>query len=42
VSAVVFSPDGTRLATAGDGHTARVWDPATGQRLARLTYRLRY
>jgi WD40 repeat protein/predicted Ser/Thr protein kinase len=27
---MTFSPDGTRLASAGEDRTARVWDPATG------------
>jgi WD40 repeat protein len=31
---LVFSPDGTRLATASDDHTARLWDAATGQPIA--------
>src|SRR5262249_54523694 len=33
VTSVVFSPDGTRLATASLDGTARVWDARTGQEL---------
>ena len=33
VDAVVFSPDGTKLATAGFSNTARLWDVTTGQPL---------
>ena len=31
VHAVAWSPDGTRLATAGVDGTAHIWDPTTGQ-----------
>ena len=31
VWSVAWSPDGTRLASASDDRTARVWDAATGQ-----------
>src|SRR5262249_25170056 len=31
VWSVVFSPDSTRLATASDDNTARLWDVTTGQ-----------
>src|SRR5262249_50615089 len=31
VTDISFSPDGRWVLTAGDGHTARVWDAATGQ-----------
>ena len=34
VHAVAFNPDGTKIATASDDHTARLWDVATGKPLA--------
>jgi dipeptidyl aminopeptidase/acylaminoacyl peptidase len=37
VNDVVFSPDGTRLATASHDRTARIWDTATGRTTATLT-----
>ncbi len=33
---LAFSPDGSRLASASDDRTARVWDPATGELLQTL------
>ena len=36
VTAAAFSPDGTRIVTASQDNTARVWDATTGKELARL------
>ncbi|MEU4408139.1 WD40 repeat domain-containing protein [Streptosporangium sp. NPDC023963] len=33
VTSAVFSPDGTRLASASHDRTVWIWDPATGQRV---------
>ena len=38
VTAVAFSPDGTRVATASGDGSARVFDAATGAELARLDH----
>ena len=37
VSKVVFGPDG-RLATVSADHTARIWDPISGQEMLRMTH----
>ena len=31
INAVVFSPDDTRIATAGEDGTVKIWDTTTGQ-----------
>jgi hypothetical protein len=38
VNAVAFSPEGDRLATAGDDKTARVWEVVDGRELARVSH----
>jgi len=37
ITAVAYSPDGTRLATAGDDNTVRIWDPVAARLLATLS-----
>ena len=36
--ALGFSPDGTRIATAGEDGAARVWDTSTGALIAEYQY----
>jgi WD40 repeat protein len=38
VTAVTFSPDGSRIATASWDRTARVWDANDGRELIRVTH----
>jgi WD40 repeat protein len=37
IAKIVFSPDGKRLATASNDHTAKVWDVETGKELLTLS-----
>ena len=36
ITGIAYSPDGSRIATAGDDGTAKVWDAATGEELLTL------
>ena len=36
MTSAAFSPDGSRIVTASDDKTARVWDAATGKAIAVL------
>jgi tetratricopeptide (TPR) repeat protein len=38
ILAVAFSPDGHRLATASDDHTARIWDVTDGKQLTEVAH----
>jgi WD40 repeat protein len=38
VNSAVFSPDGSKLATASDDNTTRIWDVATGKMLQKLVH----
>ena len=36
MNSAAFSPDGSRIVTASDDKTARIWDAATGKEIAVL------
>ena len=38
VNSIVFSPDGSKVATASRDKTARIWDVATGKMLQKLAH----
>ena len=42
ISGLAFSPDSTRLASAGYDHVVKLWDPATGQELRSLQGQFRF
>jgi WD40 repeat protein len=37
VTALAFSPDGSRIASGGSDGTLRIWDPATGAEMSHIT-----
>jgi WD40 repeat protein len=38
VNSIVFSPDGTKIATAGGDRSARIWDTSSGNELTRMMH----
>jgi WD40 repeat protein len=42
VTSVVFSPDGSQIASGSYDNTARIWDARTGQEVAKMNGHTRY